>query len=79
MVQSCPNDCASYLVWDDAKTNKVIGIFYSNDNLPTGKKVVGSSGWIQVRKAFEQNGIGKNLDTHDDSDMQYDYLSKKFK
>ena len=79
LLKSCPKDCASFLVWDDAPTNKVVGIYYSDDNLKAQKKMVGSAAWIQVRSLFEGNGIGKNIDAHDDQDMAYENISRKFK
>merc|ERR1712150_172488 len=61
LLKSCPKDSASFLVWDDAPTNKVVGIYYSDDNLKAQKKMVGSAAWIQVRSLFEGNGMGKIL------------------
>ena len=80
MVAACPSDTTSFLVWDDKPTNKTFGIKYANDNSCTTKnKMVGSAAWIQLRGLQEANGVPKNFDCHDDDDLKYDNLSKKFK
>ena len=79
MLESAPKNVVSFFVWDDKSTNKVFAINYSHDNnVKVAQKMVGATAWIQLKGTLESNGC-KTLDAHDEGEIQYSEMSKKFK
>ena len=79
MMECVPSDQVSFLVWDDKASNKVFAVYYNNDNgVKVADKMVGATAWIQVKSILESAGC-KTLDAHDEGEISYEEISKRFK